>query len=86
MVFVITNLGPAPFQSSPPNQVTITDASGKIFAPVPGSLAAQGKPSVVASGQQLRMLLYFLMAPTAKPRIVTWVPFGSSVPPLRWSI
>ena len=86
MVLVVTNAGPGPFQSSPPTQVTIVDASGKTYAPVPGSLVVQGKPSVVAAGQQLKMLLYFVMASTTKPTGVTFAPYGSSVAPLHWSI
>lgn len=86
MVLVLTNAGPGPFQSSPPTQVTITDASGKNYVPVPGSLVVQGKPSLVAAGQQLKMLLYFVMASSTKPTSVSFAPFGSSVAPLRWSI
>jgi hypothetical protein len=86
MVLVLTNAGPGTFQSSPPTQVTIVDASGTSHAPVPGSQVVQGKPSSLAPGQQLKMLLYFVMGPTVNPTSVSFSPFGPSVAPLRWAI
>jgi len=86
MVFVITNLGPGPFQSTPTTQITLRDASGKSYAPTPWKLPVMGQPQLITDGQQWKMLLYFVMSYTTKPRSLTWAPFGPSVAPLRWSI
>lgn len=86
MVFVITNVGSSPFQSTPQTQITLTDASGKSYAPVPWKIPLMGQPMLIAAGQQWKMILFFQMPRTAEPRSLTWAPFGSSVTPLRWTI
>jgi hypothetical protein len=77
----VDNLGPASFQPTPLAQVTLVDASGKHYAPVkitPG-------PTLIAAGQQERMLLYFVLSAGAEPAAVEFAPFGSSGAPIRWN-
>jgi hypothetical protein len=84
MGLIVENVGPGVFQSVPASQVTVVDDSGKSYAPVPGATPTTGEPAQMAPGQQLRILLYFVLAPGATPKTVSYAPFGSSVTPLRW--
>jgi hypothetical protein len=78
---VVENLGPASYQPSPLTEVTLVDASGKHYAPIkitPGATA-------IGSGQQERMLLYFVLTSGVQPTAVEFAPFGSSETTIRWN-
>ena len=83
--FILTNSGPAPFDSVPASQITIVDSAGKTHAPIAGNLPTTGKPTTLAVGQQVRMLLLFELAPGATPVTIGFAPFGSSVAPIHWN-
>ena len=86
MGFVVDNIGPSDFQLTPSSQVSVVDDTGRTYAAVAGRTTTTGQPTSVAVGRQVQTLLYFLLAPGAKPRTVDFAPFGSSVPPLRWRV
>jgi hypothetical protein len=83
--FILQNKGPGVFQSIPASQVSLIDTSAKSYAPTPGSTPTTGAPAPMAAGQELRILLYFVLAPGATPKTVTFAPFGPSVAPVQWN-
>jgi hypothetical protein len=83
--FIITNSGPGTFDNDPASQVTLVDDKGKSYGPIPGPAPTTGKAATMTVGQQLRILLYFELAPGATPVSVSFAPFAPSVAPLRWS-
>ncbi len=86
MGFILTNDGPGTFASDPASQVALMDNKGKSYAPIPESTPTTGQAATMASGQQLRILLYFELAKGATPASVSYAPFGPSVAAIRWSI
>jgi hypothetical protein len=87
MGFILNNLGPGTFGWVPSAQVTLIDSSGTASSPRVEATATTttGKPAIVAVGQQLRVLLIFVLAPGAKPKTASFAPFGTSVAPIQWS-
>jgi hypothetical protein len=87
MGVIVKNLGPGPFGWNPSAQVTLVDSSGRSNAPrvAATATATTGKPVTVAVGQQIPVLLIFVLGPGAQPRSASFSPFGTSVAPLEWS-
>jgi hypothetical protein len=89
---VVDNVGPGPFQSVPISQVAVIDSSGQSVAPFieahppPSKATPQlGMPTTLAVGGEVRMLLFFVLPTGSRPITVTFAPFGSAVPALRWN-
>lgn len=87
MGFIVKNLGPATFGWNPSAQVTLVDSSGNSNAPrvAATATATLGKPVTVAVGQQIAVLLVFVLSPGAQPKIASFSPFGPSIAPLEWN-
>jgi hypothetical protein len=85
--FILTDVGPGTFGWVPSAQVTLVDSSGRVNSPQVETTAttATGKPAIVAVGQQLRVLLIFVLATGAHPKTASFAPFGTSVAPTQWS-
>jgi len=86
MGFIVKNLGPGTFGWNPSTQVTLVDSSGKSNAPrvTATATATLGKPVTVAVGQQIPVLLVFVLGPGAQPETASFSPFGTSVAPIKW--
>ena len=82
---IVQNTGTGVFQSVPASQVTLVDGSGRSYTPQVHKTALTGLPSALPAGGQFRMVLIFVLAPGAKPVAVTFTPFGTSGPTLRWA-
>jgi hypothetical protein len=86
MGFIVKNLGPGTFAWNPSAQVTLVDSSAKSNAPqvAATATATTGKPVTVAVGQQIPVLLVFVLTPRTQPKTATFSPFGTSVAPTQW--
>ena len=87
MGFSVGNPGPGTFAWNPSAQVTMVDSSGKNNTPRVATTATTttGKPTTIAVGQKLAVLLIFVLTPGAHPKSVTFAPFGTSVALTQWS-
>jgi hypothetical protein len=87
MGFTIKNLGPGTFGWDPSAQVTLADSSGRVSSPQVSAAAVTttGKPATLAVGQQLPVLLVFVLGSGAQPKTASFSPFGTSVAPVKWS-
>ncbi len=87
MGMTIKNLGPGSFGWDPATQITLLDSSGKNNAPLVSSaaIATTGKPTTVAAGQQIPVVLVFVLASGVKPKRASFAPFGPSITPIQWS-
>jgi hypothetical protein len=83
--FILTNSGPGQFNSIPASQITMVDSAGKTLSPIAGNLPTTGKPTTLAVGGQVRMLLFFELSPGATAVTIGFAPFGSSVAPIHWN-
>jgi hypothetical protein len=87
MSFTIKNLGPGTFGWDPSVQVTLADSSGTVSSPQVSAAATTttGKPAIMAVGQQLPVLLVFVLDPGTQPETASFAPFGTSVAPTKWA-
>ncbi len=86
MGLIITNQGPGPFPSDPSTQLALVDGAGKAYAPKAGVTTTTGKAQTVAAGQRAETLLIIVLPAGTKPTAVTYTPFGTSGPTLRWTV
>jgi hypothetical protein len=86
MGLIVTNVGPGTFQSVPATQVSLVLTNGKSYAPKPLVSATTGEPATMAAGQQLRIILIFVLPKGAQPQTALYAPFGPGVAPLKWSL
>jgi hypothetical protein len=82
---VVVNQGPGAFQSIPASQITVVDSSGNSHAPLVLSTPTTGRPTTLAVGAQIRMVLAFVLPTGTTPRTVTFAPFGSTATVLQWA-
>jgi hypothetical protein len=88
MGFVVENTGTNAYPLAPRAQVTMVASSGTSYPPALDQVntAGTGAPTTVAAGQQARVLLVFALPSGTTPTSVVFVPFGTSVAPLRWTV
>jgi hypothetical protein len=89
---VLENLGPGAYQSVPVSQVAVIDSSGQSHSPSieahpsPAQATPElGMPTTLAAGSQVRMLLFFILPKGTTPIAITFTPFGTATPALKWS-
>jgi hypothetical protein len=85
LVVAVRNLGAAPFVFDPTRQLTVTDQTGKTYAPVAGAQAATGGPSTIAPGGSLSLAVFFIVPNGQSIQSVSFSGFVAS-PKLRWVV
>jgi hypothetical protein len=83
--FEVTNMGPGPFASDPPRQIVLLDRAGDSYVPLQIKTSPDSAPTTLASGQQMSMILVFVLPSSGQPAITELTPFAPSGPTLKWS-